>query len=1165
MPSDPEDIWASIVPLLDPGARGRLIAKGLARGIVWRDGQLPSGASRFAPQLSAQLLDFGYGLLAAGLELRDSGYVPQENDASVSQVLRVASEAIESASRRSESSDSMRGFNLLVASTALHIAGYAARSFSLMPPNLTDSLNLSHCETLLGLLLRRDFSELRRRLAQFFAGNVSDAVVARKLADADDDFSVDDAVNLSFDAQYSTAVGFADSALYTGDQEFLSEALRILQRMCDQSGDYGLVPVWWVATLTRHLLVDLWQNSLHERLPPAITGSTEEVQKWAQMRDDYISSLAVRVPPQLDLWPSQLDAAARSIDPADDLVVSLPTSAGKTRIAELCILRTLAAGRRAIYVTPLRSLSAQVEKSLGRVLAPVGATVTSLYGASGVTLADTNTLRSAKVVVATPEKLDFAMRQDPHVLNDVGLVVFDEGHMIGLSPREIRYEVLVQRLLRRSDSSDRRIVCLSAMFKTSDDSFRDFCQWLRADKPGEPVYVAWRPTRERRAVLKWSASSGEGKLQFLDGEKPFVERFVASQDPVGKRTTHFPKDDKELIVATTDVFAQDGQSVLVYCPQRSLVDAQVRTFVDSRSYLKNIQVPDASNLELALAVGREWLGEKHAAVKSLQLGIGGHHAGLPRPFLTQIEELLDEGIIQVVVASPTLAQGIDLKCATLIFRTITRFDEKDGKQKTIPTAEFVNVMGRAGRAYVDLEGTVVFPFFKRATAGEKEVRKLLEHASPQVLWSGLVRLVHQISEAISQKLGVNQADFLEYVLNHSGMWSESDMGAWVHDVRGDETEEQSLAGYISDLDVALFSLVEQLDVSVDDLAAQLDEVLRGSLWERTISRIDAKQKRIIDAVLKSRAEWLWRNADIRQRRAFFDSGLGQQPGSFLYDRLDALVASLKHLSEAVVERSIEKIAAAAVAFSSVVFQSRFFSPRTLVDDWMDILCSWVSGVAFSDMLTGRASLRTKSQAFIQDTVIFHLVWAVEAVRVQGRVAAHPDVDGIGDTPALVLTYGVPSVEAALLCRAGFSSRVGAHWATEKLDASFSSVEGLREWIVENQRVLGDPTFWPNRDVYTMWSSMPEINFSQNERTWRRRRVKVPVQWLDVHASRHGNRVRIVQTAEDKCVVCGMDLRPLGEVLQVIGGLTPTAYLVGEIVGENEVELEIFGPRMRGRD
>ena len=113
--------------------------------------------------------------------------------------------------------------------------------------------------------------------------------------------------------------------------------------------------------------------------------------------------------------------------------MSLPTSAGKTRIAELCILRCLAGGKRVVFVTPLRALSAQTETTLQRTFGPLGKTISALYGSIGVSGFDEDAIRERNIVVATPEKLDFALRNDPSLLDDVGLLVFDEGHMIGLN------------------------------------------------------------------------------------------------------------------------------------------------------------------------------------------------------------------------------------------------------------------------------------------------------------------------------------------------------------------------------------------------------------------------------------------------------------------------------------------------------------------------------------------------------------------------------------------------------------------------------------------------------------------------------------------------------------------------------------------------------------
>lgn len=473
MAEAPEAIAAVVGALTQPEARGRLLALGLARGMVWRDGVVPEGAPDFPVQLTDDLLDFGYGLLALGLELRDANReLATVRQFPTDEAFRVAAEALESAVRRGSLEDPDRGRHLVVCAAAFHLAGYAARSFSVLPSAALD-LNLASHERVLGMLLRRDLYQMRSILIQWHldSGHSDDAVSAR-LLDADDSFGPEDALVMALSTAYHRAVGMADSALLLGDREVFDRALTALEAGVANAASIGNIPTWWVSTLTIHIVRDLWSQSLHTMLPPDL--QPEAPERWSALRRDFIAVLGTRRPPQMELWPSQLTAAIRSTDPADDLVIALPTSAGKTRIAELCLLRTLADGRRAVYVTPLRALSAQVERVLGRTFVPLDASVTSLYGASGATSSDVDTLATASIVVATPEKLDFALRQDPDVLNDVGLIVFDEGHMIGLGSREIRYEVLIQRLLRRPDAGSRRIVCLSAMFNPDDPYFADF-------------------------------------------------------------------------------------------------------------------------------------------------------------------------------------------------------------------------------------------------------------------------------------------------------------------------------------------------------------------------------------------------------------------------------------------------------------------------------------------------------------------------------------------------------------------------------------------------------------------------------------------------------------------------------------------------------------------
>ena len=1156
MARDPEAISRAINDLTEPTARGRLLARGLARGMVWKDGSVPEGGPDFTELLTSDLLDFGYGILALALELKDANR--QENAArqfETGEAFRVAAEAIESAVRRGNPEHGDQGRHLVVGAAAFHLAGFAARSFSLLPSPALNK-NLSSAERALGLLLRRDFLLLRDHIIQWLGDPVnSDDRISERLLNEEDSFGPEDAVLIAIGASFHRVLGLADTAFVLGSPAIFAEATARLETVVAATVEVGNVPLWWAATLTLHLLRDLWDHSLHMRLPVGPGDLLPD--RWLELRRDFIAQLGTRKPPHIDLWPSQVAAAARAIDPSDDLVIALPTSAGKTRIAELCILRCLADNKRTIYVTPLRALSAQVERVLARTFVPLGASVTSLYGASGVTLADAQTLASADIVVATPEKLDFAVRQDPDVLNDVSLVVFDEGHMIGLGSREVRYEVLIQRLLRRGDAEGRRIVCLSAMFNPEDPYFQDFGNWLRADAPGEFVHVRWRPTRQRLATLDWKPNTGVATLSFTEGEKPFVPRFLELMGPQKSRKRSFPDSDIEFCICAANAFARDGHSVLVYSPLRSQVETLAREFrhMADQGYLTDIKKPPPESLSIALAIGREWLGVKHAAIRALEVGVGAHHAGLPRPFLNAVERLLDTRRLSVVIASPTLAQGIDLACSVLIFRSLQRYQNK--QWVPISPAEFGNVVGRAGRAYVDLDGIAVLPTFEPGDqyAQHALFTKLAERSKGQRLRSGLALLVLEISEVLGNLLGSPKEGFLEYVLNNRELWTDGRLETkQVED--DDEDSRESLETYLADLDVAILSLIDPLECSIDDLASLLDQVLKNSLWQRTLAHEEEPFQLMQQELLRSRSEWLWRNTTDTQRRACFFSGLGQKPGLFLNGQLDALVDILVKFQTAIRINDVAVAAEAAVEFAERVMAEPFFSVRKVPTDWRSILASWVQAVAFADILNGRGAREAqKAQAFVQDGVVFRLVWAAEAVRVQAAAQNHLHAAEIEDGPAFALTYGVPSVPAALLCQIGFASRTGAAWAVTSLAATFTDNDGLYDWLRENNTQLSEANFWLTEDQYLLWQDVSAPSGGEQPRPWKRDTQSVSVQWKGQQPPLD-SRVRVIGGFARSATICNEDLTRIGTAQLPFD--PQGAALDGKVISEGKVEIEYFG-------
>ena len=496
---------------------------------------------------------------------------------------------------------------------------FSARAFSLFSSQIA-TLNLSPGERALTFLMRRDLDELRSAVLESAATREGfDATLTDRFERTGDELDFDAALTLSLNTIFHKALGIFDFALEAGSAEAVRSALALLDEGVAAASEFDSVPFWWTFTIARHLLDDLWDQSLHARLPNPTDvppGST-----WPQLRKLFIAGLLRRSRAEIDLWPSQLSAAARAFDTEDDLVAALPTSAGKTRIAELCILRALSLDLRVVFVTPLRALSAQTERTLRRTFAQLGFSVSSLYGSSGTTGDDVDSVRNRNIVVTTPEKLDFALRNDPSLIDDVGLVVLDEAHTIGAGEREIRYEVLVQRLLRRADAGKRRIVCLSAILPQGDQ-LHDFVSWIRQDVAGDPITCDWRPTRQLFGEVVWRKD--HAILTFrVEEEAPYVDRFITLREPLGQRRKRFPSSHRELALASAWRLVEEGQTVLIYRPLRKSVIPLAAAAIDlhRRGYFDSLLQEKKEVLNDAVNIGREWLGEFHPAVQCLKLGI----------------------------------------------------------------------------------------------------------------------------------------------------------------------------------------------------------------------------------------------------------------------------------------------------------------------------------------------------------------------------------------------------------------------------------------------------------------------------------------------------------------------------------------------------------------
>lgn len=1018
--------------LISPNARKNLLAKGLARGFIWKNGKLPEDAPAYGPHLTGDLLDYGYSILVKAIRL-------YENDTELvtaCQAMCFAAECLESAVRRGERNES-RGFNLVVAAVAFHLSGFAARSFCLLEEH-RDSLNLSTVERFLVMLLRKELISMREECFHWL--NIpanQDAGLADSIREVGPEDEIDpmDLLIIALTRNFIIALARFEYALYFGDSKEFESAKDILNQGLSVADEIAHVPQWWCHKLTLLLFEDLWEKSLHKLLPVI---PNDDI--WNNFRRKYTAVQCSRDLSEVILWPSQLNAVSRVYDFTDDLVVALPTSAGKTKIAELCILRALSRGSRAIYVTPLRALSAQIEKRLARSFRPLGFTVSSLYGASGVTLADVDTLREDSVVVATPEKLDFAIRQDPSLLDDVGIIVLDEGHMIGLGTREIRYEVLVQRLLKREDSGQRRIVCLSAIF-SSGDAFDDFTAWLRSGAEGTPVQSDWRPTRQRLATLPW-AGNRKGWLIFskaTDFDEAFIPRFLKPSPPppgstrlngARRKSQQCPADASELTLKTAERLVIEGHSVLIYCPQKRSVESLAKVAVDlhHQGLLRNL-LKEEIDLTLAIDIATEWLGPEHVALHCLKQGIGLHHGSLPRPFLSEVEKLIDQKRLPIVVASPTMAQGVDLTCSALVFHSVYQF--RDGENQIIRGSEYANVIGRVGRAFVDLDGLVVFPLFQPSKGRVNDIKRLVRSVNEREMESGIVQIITFLLSRIKAVLKLDNDQFLEYILNHSTPWTST----------SDENVFDNLSSLLDSLDNAIFGTVEDLNAEINVLANLLDTALQGSLWQRRLAKLPENEIKEQQAFLQVRSKWLWTHSNPQQRKGFFSAGLGHQAGSHIWGELDRLLDLLLAADNALSRGDVEHFVESVQSIAAFLFDVYPYTRRDRDNRWGIALQVWLSGNSLYELGTDSNLLDC-----IQEDFVFRLVWGVEAIRVCAREAGKKEIENLSGCVPLALTYGVPSISAAILMQCGLSSRRVAQRILEEYPANFTRRADVGPWL-----------------------------------------------------------------------------------------------------------------------
>ena len=162
MASTIEELESDITEAISPGFRGRLLDRGQARSMIWKDGVLPPNAPGFSPELSYDLLSYGYSLIGMGLRLREMGGNPQIYREAFSK----AGHSIEDVIHKGDHNDVAYGFHNVLAASAYHLAQYSAKAYSLLRGTLNEG-NISSIERSLCQVILRDLDSLEEDILEW--------------------------------------------------------------------------------------------------------------------------------------------------------------------------------------------------------------------------------------------------------------------------------------------------------------------------------------------------------------------------------------------------------------------------------------------------------------------------------------------------------------------------------------------------------------------------------------------------------------------------------------------------------------------------------------------------------------------------------------------------------------------------------------------------------------------------------------------------------------------------------------------------------------------------------------------------------------------------------------------------------------------------------------
>ncbi|EOC7140942.1 DEAD/DEAH box helicase [Escherichia coli] len=778
------------------------------------------------------------------------------------------------------------------------------------------------------------------------------------------------------------------------------------------------------------------ENSAWKALP-SYSGLPRDKWLHALQKDSFIK----------ELWPAQHLLGQADVLKGESAIVQMPTSAGKTKATEL-ILRSAFLAERvslAIIIAPFRALCHEIKNSLVEAFHNETTKVDELSDALQTDFEIAELLGHQQILVVTPEKLLYVLRHAPELAAHVGLLVFDEGHQFDSGTRGITYELLLTSLRSMIPEGTQKVL-ISAVISNAEA----VGEWLN----GEPNVVEGTtliPTFRSVGFASWLDQLG--RIEYVDSRDAeqgeffvprVIERFNLGRKKRERTDRFFPeKTDGQAIALYLGLKLVQNGSIAVFCGRKSTAASVCEKAVDIIERGAPLALPsdfsDTQEVARLTHLHVENLGADAPASQSAAHGIFSHHGNTPHGIRLAVEHAMRDDLVRFVVCTSTLAQGVNLPIRYLIVTSVYQGMER------IKVRDFHNLIGRAGRAGMHTEGSILFAdpviYDKRKARNDKwrwdQVKELLEPRNSEPCISNLLSIFDPIkSDDEKYTITMEALDFAKAYIDDPAEVAK--LAAGIAAQHGDKNfsrdgVERQVAWRIS-LSCAVESfLLSHWDESEDGLSeADVTRLAEGTL---AFFLADDQKKEHIRELFQLLAGNISANITDPARRKIYGRTLygiqdAQAIEGWVQTNADSLLTIVDEtdaldLAWPLLTRHI----------NSGVF-TKFDKPEVL----KEIAHGWISGKPFSDLLKiirkrkAKMIWGTRRREFKIDHVVdvCEGTLAYDGALVVGAVCEFIetlDQDGTGDLINRLqlfqkrLKYGLPTEITIALYELGFSDRV----------------------------------------------------------------------------------------------------------------------------------------------